>query len=84
MEKAKEANFERWQETAQALVTHSSDSVGCPCCGSPSLAVKDVEYGFGHTKGVQRYMSCSCCGAFTSVSLRRAGETETQMLLAAE
>jgi hypothetical protein len=46
--------------------------------------VKDVEYGFGHGKGVQRYMSCGCCGAFTSVSLRRAGEQATPALMAAE
>jgi hypothetical protein len=85
MEKAKEAKFERWVETAEALVKKSADGVACPCCGSSSLSVKDVEYGSGHEKGMQRYMSCRCCGAFTSVVMRRAGEQQgTQILRAAE
>jgi hypothetical protein len=33
-----------------------------------------VEYGFGYDKGVQRYITCGCCGAFTSVNVKRAGE----------
>jgi len=33
-----------------------------------------VEYGFGHDKGVQRYITCGCCGAFTGVNVKRAGE----------
>lgn len=84
MEKTKETRFQRWQETAEALVIKSSDDVSCPCCGSASLTVKDVEYGQGHAKGVQRYMSCGGCGAFTSVSLRRAGEVSMPVLMAAE
>jgi len=33
-----------------------------------------VEYGFGHDKGLQRYITCGCCGAFTGVNIKRAGE----------
>jgi len=33
-----------------------------------------VEYGFGHDKGVQRYITCGCCGAFTGVNVKHAGE----------
>lgn len=84
MEKTKEPGFQRWQETAEALVKQSSREVSCPSCGSASLSVKDVEYGSGHDRGVQRYMSCGGCGAFTSVSLRRAGELRAPVLMAAE
>ena len=38
--------------------------------------MKDVEYGFGYDKGVQRYITCGCCGAFTSVNIKRAGEDQ--------
>lgn len=67
-------NFDAWVETAEALGHVSAAKVCCPCCGGPSLNVKDVEYGFGHDKGVQRYMSCSRCGAFMMVNVRRAGQ----------
>lgn len=66
--------FERWVETAHSLGHCSAASVACPCCGSTSLSARDVEYGFGYDKGVQRYITCGCCGAFTSVNLKRAGE----------
>ncbi|MGO9808823.1 MAG: hypothetical protein ACLPKH_19195 [Rhodomicrobium sp.] len=36
--------------------------------------MRDVEYGFGHDKGVQRYITCGCCGAFTGVNVKHAGE----------
>ncbi len=68
------APFELWLETAQQFGRCSPDSVACPCCGSTSLSVKDVEYGFGYDKGVQRYINCGCCGAFTGVNIKRAGE----------
>jgi transposase-like protein len=79
-----QAPFEQWVETAQNLMRRSPGSVGCPCCGSTSLSVKDIEYGFGHEKGLQRYISCGCCGAFTGVNLKRAGEIEQPSLRAAE
>lgn len=84
MNQGKQAKFENWLETAEKLVQKSANEVACPCCGSTSLKVKDVEYGFGHDKGVQRYMSCKCCGAFKGVNLRRAGELREPMLRAAE
>jgi transposase-like protein len=80
----KQPKFDRWVETAEALVRKSAEKVECPCCGATSLKVKDVEYGFGHEKGVQRYISCGCCGAFTGVNLKRAGEVEREVLRAAE
>jgi hypothetical protein len=46
--------------------------------------VRDVEYGFGHDRGVQRYISCGCCGAFTGVNVKCAGETEGKAFKAAE
>jgi transcription elongation factor Elf1 len=74
MTQSSQAPLERWVETAHRLGCRSPQSVACPCCGSTSLSVRDVEYGFGHEKGVQRYISCGCCGAFTGVNVKRAGE----------
>jgi hypothetical protein len=68
--------FEQWAKIAQKFARHSPESVACPCCNSTSLSVKDVEYGFGYDKGVQRYITCGCCGAFTSVNIKRAGEDQ--------
>jgi transposase-like protein len=65
---------QQWLETARQLDRFSAGNVNCPCCGGASLSVKDVEYGFGHRKGVQRYITCGCCGAFTGVNVKRAGE----------
>ena len=79
-----QAPFEQWVETAHHLGRKSPGAVACPCCGSTSLSVRDVEYGFGHEKGVQRYISCGCCGAFTGVNVKRAGESERESLQAAE
>jgi formate dehydrogenase maturation protein FdhE len=84
MIQASQAPFEQWVETAHHLGQKSASSVACPCCGSTSLSVRDVEYGFGHEKGVQRYISCGCCGAFTGVNVKRAGENELSTLRAAE
>ena len=69
-----QAPFEQWVETARSLGRRSAGSVACPCCGSTCLSVRDVEYGFGHDKGVQRYITCGCCGAFTGVNVKRAGQ----------
>ena len=40
-----QAPFEQWLETAQQFGRHSAENVACPCCGSTSLSVKDVEMG---------------------------------------
>jgi C4-type Zn-finger protein len=74
MTQTPQAAFQQWLETAHQFDRHSAENVSCPCCGSTSLSVKDVEYGFGHDKGVQRYISCGRCGAFTGVNIKRAGE----------
>ncbi|MBI4724747.1 MAG: hypothetical protein HY765_07150 [Rhodomicrobium sp.] len=84
MAQTPQAPFQQWLETAHSLGRLSPGSVACPCCGSTSLSAKDMEYGFGHEKGVQRYISCGCCGAFTSVNVRRAGESENHTLQPAE
>jgi formate dehydrogenase maturation protein FdhE len=76
--------FEQWAETAHHLGYRSAATVACPCCGSTSLTVRDVEYGFGHDKGVQRYISCGCCGAFSGVNVRRAGEVVNQAAYTAD
>jgi hypothetical protein len=36
------------------------------------LQVRDVEYGWGHTKGLERYLICSHCGAYNAVNMRHA------------
>jgi transposase-like protein len=64
---------DRWRAAAEALVQTSAHNVHCPDCGRSSLTVRDMEYGYGVEKGVQRYLMCSACGAFNVVSLRRAG-----------
>ncbi len=74
MTETSHAPFEQWLETAQQFGQRSPENIACPCCGSTSLSVKDVEYGFGYDKGVQRYITCGCCGAFTGVNVKRAGE----------
>ncbi len=76
MTQPSQAPFELWVETAQQFVHHSPENVACPCCGSTSLSVRDVEYGFGYDKGVQRYITCGCCGAFTGVNVKHAGEDQ--------
>ena len=79
-----EPAFRDWVETANHLARRFASTVACPCCGSTSLSVKDVEYGFGHDRGVQRYISCGCCGAFSSVNVKCAGETGSKAFHAAE
>jgi hypothetical protein len=79
-----QAPFEQWVETANNLASHAASTVACPCCESTSLSVRDVDYGFGHDRGVQRYISCGCCGAFTSVNVKCAGESGDAVLRAAE
>src|SRR5262249_13031227 len=71
-------------ETADYVSPCSSDIVACPCCGSTSLSVRDVEYGPAHVKGIQRYIFCGWCGAFNGVNLKRAGGFEKPVTQAAE
>jgi hypothetical protein len=76
-------NLTDWVAAAQKLVLNSANSVSCPDCGEASLQVRDVEYGWGHNKGLERYLVCSNCGAFNAVNLRHArscNEPETSDL----
>ncbi|MDX2263920.1 MAG: hypothetical protein NW215_02980 [Hyphomicrobiales bacterium] len=73
MKDVKESAADRWRDVAHTLVSQSAQSVHCPDCGRHSLSVRDMEYGYGAEKGVQRYLMCSGCGAFQVVSIKRAG-----------
>jgi hypothetical protein len=64
----------RWTSTAHALTARAAESVCCPECGQNRLTVRDVNYGHGYDRGVQRYITCSACGAFKAVNMRRAGQ----------
>jgi hypothetical protein len=71
-------NITEWVAAAHKLVLRSTNSVNCPDCGKPSLRVRDVEYGWGHNKGLERYLICSNCGAFNAVNLRHARPCDDQ------
>jgi hypothetical protein len=75
---------ELWVTAAQRLVCESAEHVDCPECGTPALKVRDVEYGWGTGRGIERYMVCSHCQAYHSVNLRRAGPLVEKALMAAE
>lgn len=63
----------QWIEIAEFLCRNSPQSAMCPECGKASLRVRDVEYGPGASRGTERYLVCSSCGAFNAVNVRRAG-----------
>ncbi len=65
-------NASEWVAAAQKLLVSSTKNVNCPDCGKPALQVRDVEYGWGHNKGLERYLVCSHCGAFNAINLRHA------------
>jgi hypothetical protein len=75
---------ELWVTAAQRLVCESAEHVGCPECGKAALRVRDVEYGWGTVRGIERYLVCSECQAYSSVNLRRAGALTEHRLIAAE
>ena len=75
---------EEWVSAAERLVCKSADHVDCPECGTPGLKVRDVEYGWGPRKGIERYLICSHCGAYNAVNMRRAGPLIEAALMAAE
>jgi hypothetical protein len=80
----KQAPPVQWDEIADYVGRRAAETVACPCCGSTSLSVRDVEYGPGHERGIQRYISCGWCGAFNGVNVKRAGELEKPVLQGAE
>ena len=65
-------NLTEWVDAAQRLVLNSTKHVDCPDCGKAALQVRDVEYGWGHNKGLERYLVCSHCGAYNAINLRHA------------
>lgn len=71
---AKRKRQERVSLARQLLYT-SSRSVVCPECRKPALNIRDLEYDGGNAHGLVRYLTCSNCRCFNSVSLRRAGVT---------
>jgi hypothetical protein len=73
-----------WAKTTDPMGRGAAETIACPCCGSTSLSVRDVEYGPAHEKGIQRYISCFWCGAFNGVNLKRAGGLEKPVLQAVE
>jgi len=75
---------EQWVSAAERLLHKSTQHVECPECGTTSLQVRDVEYGWGHGKGLERYLVCSHCRAYHSVNMRRAGPLTDMRLIAAE
>lgn len=77
-------NIAQWVEAAQKLGVSSAENVCCPDCGNTGLKVRDVEYGWGHVKGLERYLICSHCGAFNAVNLRHARPLTYKQPLAAE
>lgn len=72
MSAARSKNLSAWVEAAHRLGVNSTSNVDCPDCGKPALQVRDVEYGWGHSKGLERYLVCSQCGAYNAVNLRHA------------
>ena len=75
---------DQWVSAAHRLICESADNVACPECGTPALKVRDVEYGWGTRKGIERYLICSHCRAYNAVNLRRAGPLTDKPLIAAE
>jgi transcription elongation factor Elf1 len=75
---------EEWILAAARLLTRSSKHVECPECGAPALQVRDVEYGIGSRKGLDRYLSCLQCGRDNIVNLRHAGTYFETHRIAAE
>jgi uncharacterized Zn finger protein len=65
----------RWRDVADALTGKAAETVQCPDCGCSGLKVRDVNYGHGYDRGIQRYITCTACGAFHAVNMRRAGQS---------
>jgi len=70
------ANLNEWVAVAQQLCRNAPNSAACPDCGESTLVMRDREYGPPHSRGRERYLICTSCGAFNVVNLRRAGCSE--------
>jgi DNA-directed RNA polymerase subunit RPC12/RpoP len=74
--------IEEWVKAAEKMVFRSAHHVECPECGEKALKVRDIEYGRGPCRGLERYLMCSHCGAYNIVNLRHAlsnGLMQTEM-----
>jgi hypothetical protein len=72
MSAVKRARLAEWMEAAERLALSSEKNVDCPECGRNHLIVRDIEYGWGPCRGLERYLMCSHCGAYNIVNLRHA------------
>lgn len=67
------ANLNEWLAIAQQLCRSAPHSAACPECGEHTLVMRDRAYGPPQSLGRERYLICTGCGAFSVISLRRAG-----------
>jgi hypothetical protein len=74
----------QWAATAVQSLHTARQYVSCPECGVAALQIRDVEYGGGQRRGLDRYLLCSHCGCFRAVNLRRAGFPAEAYQIAAE
>lgn len=77
MSAVKSKHLAQWMEAAEKLALISEKSIECPECGQKSLVVRDIEYGWGSCRGLERYLMCSHCGAYNIVNLRHAASNGT-------
>lgn len=68
----KNKNLSEWVAAAEKLALNSGDHIDCPECHQRGLKVRDVEYGWGPSRGLERHLVCTHCGAHNIVNLRRA------------
>ncbi len=83
MSAVRSKNLDEWVAAAHKLVLNSTKTVNCPDCGKAALQVRDVEYGWGPNKGLERYLVCSHCGAYNAVNLRHARSISEATMVAA-
>ena len=78
MSAVRKKNLPQWVATAEKLAVNSVQNVLCPDCGRPALQVRDVEYGWGTIRGLERHMVCTNCGGYNIVNLRHAVSSGTE------
>ena len=81
MSAVRNRNLSEWVAAAEKLALNSAEHVDCPECRRPGLQARDVEYGWGPSRGLERHLVCTHCGAYNIVNLRRAlpsGETHAE------
>jgi hypothetical protein len=61
-----------WVSAAELTLRMSQSQVECPECGEKTLQVRDVEYGTGPCRGLNRYLLCGNCRGFNAINLRHA------------